>query len=88
MALAQGADDPALALRAAQSAFTSSFELADYQVVERLAGPDWPTVKAGLLEQMARSGSYRKVDIYLYEHMLTEAMAEIDHSFHSSDLDA
>ena len=52
--LAQGADDPALALRAAQTAFTSSYELADYQVVERLAGADWPAVKAGLLEQMAR----------------------------------
>ena len=53
MTLAQGADDPALALRAAQTAFTSSFELADYQVAERLAGADWPAVKAGLLEQMA-----------------------------------
>ena len=53
--LAQGADDPVLALRAAQTAFTSSFELADYQVAERLAGADWPAVKAGLLEQMARS---------------------------------
>ena len=85
--LAQGADDPALALRAAQTAFTSSFELADYQVVERMAGADWPALKAGLLEQMARSGSYRKVDIYLYEHMLAEAMAEVDRSFHSSDLE-
>ena len=54
--LAQGADDSVLALRAAQTAFTSSFELADYQVAERLAGADWPAVKAGLLEQMARSG--------------------------------
>jgi uncharacterized Zn finger protein len=85
--LAQGADDSALALRAAQTAFTGSFELADYQVVERLSGADWPAIKAGLLEQMARSGSYHKVDIYLYEHMLAEAMAEVDHSFHSSDLE-
>ena len=78
VALAQGADDPVLALRAAQTAFTSSFELADYQVAERLAGADWPAIKAGLLEQMARSGSYHKVDIYLYEHMLAEAMAVVD----------
>ena len=85
--LAQGADDPALALRAAQTAFTSSFELADYQVAERLAGADWPAVKAGLLEQMARSDSYHKVDIYLYEHMLTEAMAVVDGSYWSGDLD-
>ena len=85
--LAQGADDPALALHAAQIAFTSSYELADYQVAERMAGADWPAIKAELLEKMARSGSYHKVDIYLYEHMLAEAMAEVDHSYHSSDLE-
>ena len=85
--LAQGADDPVLALRAAQTAFTSSFELADYQVAERVAGADWPVVKAGLLEQMARSTSYHKVDIYLYEHMLVEAMAVVDGSYWGGDLD-
>jgi uncharacterized Zn finger protein len=86
VALAQGADDPALALRAAQTAFTSSYELADYQVAERVAGADWPAVKAGLLEQMARSTSYHKVDIYLYEHMLAEAMAVVDGAYWSGDL--
>ena len=85
--LAQGADDPVLALRAAQTAFTSSFELADYQVAERMAGADWPAIKAGLLEQMARSTSYHKVDIYLYEHMLAEAMAVVDGAYWSGDLD-
>ncbi len=85
--LAQEADDPALALAAAQTAFTSSYELADYQVVERLAGAEWPAIKAGLLEQMERSTSYHKVDIYLHEHMLAEAMAAVDGSFYSSDLD-
>ncbi|MCX6028182.1 MAG: SWIM zinc finger family protein [Chloroflexi bacterium] len=93
--LAQGADDPALALVAAQTAFTSSYELADYQVVERLAGAEsplgrlshWPAIKAGLLEQMEHSTSYHKVDIYLHEHMLAEAMAAVDGPFYSSDLD-
>ena len=85
--LAQGADDAVLALRAAQTAFTSSFELADYQVAERMAGADWPAVRAGLLEQMARSTSYHKVDIYLYEHMLAEAMAVVDGAYWSGDLD-
>jgi len=83
---AQGADDPALALRAAQTAFTSSWELADYQAVERLAGAAWPAVKAGLLDQLARSQSYHKVDIYLYEHMLVEAMAVVDGLYWSGDL--
>ena len=54
--LAHEADDSVLALRAAQTAFTSSFELADYQVAERMAGADWPAVKAGLLEQ---NGAFR-----------------------------
>ena len=85
--LAQGADDPALARRAAQTAFTSSYELADYQVAERVAGAVWPAVKASLLEQMARSTSYHKVDIYLYEHMLADAMAVVDGSYWSGDLD-
>lgn len=80
VAHAEGADDLALALRAAQTAFTSSGELADYQVVERLAGAEWPAIKADLLTQMARSYSYHKVDIYLYEKMLKEAMAAMDGS--------
>jgi uncharacterized Zn finger protein len=87
VAQAQAADDRALALRAAQAAFTSTYELADYRVVERLAGAEWPAVKTALLDQLARSTSYRKVDIYLYEHMLAEAMAFVDHSFYSGDLE-
>lgn len=83
--LAQAAGDHDLALRAAQTAFTSSFELADYQVAERLAGADWPTIKAGLLEQLARSHSYHQVDIYLYERMLPEAMAVVDGSSYYDD---
>lgn len=86
IAQAEGADDPALALRAAETAFTSSYELADYQAAERLAGAKWPAVKARLLEQMARSASHRKVDIYLHEHMLAEAMAVVDGSYYSGDL--
>jgi uncharacterized Zn finger protein len=36
---------------------------------------------------MARSTSYHKVDLYLYEHMLAEAMAVVDGSFYGSDLE-
>ncbi len=87
VALAQKADDHDLALRAAQVAFTSSFELADYQLVERLAGAHWPAIKADLLDRLARSYSFHKVDIYLYEHMLKEAMATVDgSSYYDSDL--
>ena len=87
VAQAQQADEPTLALRAAQGAFLSSYELVDYKVVESQAGAEWPAIKAGLLEQMASSHSYHKVDIYLYEHMLVEAMAAVDGSFYSNDLE-
>lgn len=81
VALAQEADDPDLALTAAQAAFTNSYELTDYQLVERLAGASWPALQADLLAQLAQSHSYHKVDIYLYEHKLVEAMAEVDRSY-------
>lgn len=87
VALAQQADEPALALRAARAAFLASFELSDYKVAESLAGAEWPAIKTELLKQMELSGSYYKIDIYLYEQMLVEAMALIDRSPYGSDLD-
>jgi len=87
VAQAQQVDEPALALRAAQSAFLSIYELVDYKVVESLAGAEWLGIKAGLLEQIARSHSYHKVNIYLHAHMLAEAMAAVDGSFCSNDLE-
>jgi uncharacterized Zn finger protein len=87
VALAQQEDKPALALRAAQAAFLSSFELADYKVVENLAGAEWSAIKAGLLEQMEQSDSFHKIDLYLYEKMLGKAMALIDRSPYGWDLE-
>lgn len=84
--LAQQADDSALALRAAQVAFLNGFELADYKIVENLAGVEWPAIKTGLIERMEQSTAYRSVDIYLYEHMLVKAMAAIDRAPYNPDL--
>lgn len=84
---AQEAGDAGLALRAAQVAFLNSFELADYQVVEQLAGPAWPAIKPGLLVGMEQSRAYPSVDVYLYEKMLVEAMAAVDQSPYSRDLE-
>ena len=70
-----------------QTAFTSSYELADYRVVERLAGAALAGHQGRAARHMARSTSYHQVDIYLYEHMLAEAMAVVDGSFYSSDLE-
>ncbi|NUQ36281.1 MAG: SWIM zinc finger domain-containing protein [Caldilineales bacterium] len=79
---AQTAGDRDLALGAAQIAFTSSLELADYQAAERLAGAGWPAIKARLLAHLAPAYSSRKVDVYLYEKMLKEAMAAVDGSLY------
>ena len=82
-ALATEAGDAALALRAAQAAFNDSYTLADYQAVAALAEDAWPAIRPALLENLRQSHAYTKVDIYLHEHMLVEAMAEIDRSLYS-----
>lgn len=82
-ALATEAGDAALALRAAQAAFNASYTLADYQAVAALAEDAWPAIRPALLENLRQSHAYTKVDIYLHEHMLVEAMAEIDSSLYS-----
>ncbi|MCB9118024.1 MAG: SWIM zinc finger family protein [Caldilinea sp.] len=85
-ALAQG--DTALALRAVEIAFRQSHRLDDYQAAERIAGTSWDAVKRGLLDDLRQAGSYTEVDIYLYEHMLVEAMQSVDrHGDYSADLE-
>ena len=84
---AQQAGDSALALRAAETAFLSGFELEDYQAVEHLAGEAWPAIKDRLLASLAQSIAYHKLDIYLYENMLVEAMAIADRLGYGTDLE-
>lgn len=78
LALAQHIGDSDLALHAAQVAFFNSLSLSDYQVVEALAGAQWPKIKTSLLERTGQSAYDGTIDIYLYENMLVEAMAAID----------
>ena len=85
--LAQQSGDHALALRAAEAAFLSSYLLEDYQAAERLAGEAWPEVKGRLLASLQQSNAYNKVDIYLYEKMLVEAMAQVDKGAYGTDLE-
>jgi uncharacterized Zn finger protein len=84
---AEQAGDRALALRAAQVAFTSGLALDDYKAVERLAGAEWAVLKTGLLAQIGQPGVRgNPLDIYLYEQMWVEAMALIDRSPWGGDL--
>jgi uncharacterized Zn finger protein len=76
---AAGAGQPALALQAALAAFARSLSLEDYQAAQALAGDDWPSVKSELLALLADADyAHRKVDIYLYEGMVDEAIQAID----------
>jgi len=70
-----------LALKAARTAFTSSPTLADYQAVQPLAGAAWPQVKAELLSHLAAVGyATAKIDIYLHEGLVDEAVQAVDKS--------
>jgi len=86
--LASKEGDHALALRAATVAFRQGDHLlADYKSAERVAGAAWPAVKQELLDSLKQARSFHAVDIYLYEQMLVEAMAEVSRSGYSPDLD-
>jgi uncharacterized Zn finger protein len=72
---------PDIALQAAKVAFARSPSLADYQAAEAVAGTAWPAVKSELLEQLAaKTYASDKIDIYLYEGMVDEAIKAVDHS--------
>ena len=59
-----------------------------YQAAERIAGADWDAVKRDLLDNLQQVGAYTEVDIYLYAHMLVEAMRSADkRGDYSADLE-
>ena len=81
--------DHALALKAAQEAFNSSFALADYKLAKELAGDKWQNIKPNLQEKLEQSWTTsQKIDVYLYENMLDEAMQLFSEQsyFHEHDL--
>jgi uncharacterized Zn finger protein len=77
--MASGMDQPELALKAARVAFTSLPSLAEYQAVQAVAGASWPQIRAQLLEHLAvQAYISAKVDIYLHEGMVDEAVKAVD----------
>ena len=70
------------ALSAGMIAFKEQPSLVDYQRLEGLAGDDWRNVKEELLASLRRHGSYlnvsAKVDIFLHEGRLEDAIASVD----------
>lgn len=74
-------DQSDLALQAARVAFNESFSLLEYQMVEAMAGPQWEAIKPELLSQLASAESFQdpnKIDIYLQEGMVDEAITIAD----------
>lgn len=71
-----------LAFRAAIVAFKEQPALDDYLLVSELAAENWPTIRLDLLEYLAQfekwGAASDKVDIYLHEEMVSEAMKIVD----------
>ncbi len=68
-----------VAVRAAASAFEHSFSIEDFEVAERLAGPEWTELRARLLAQLAAAkGARDRIKIYLREDMIDEAVGSVD----------
>jgi uncharacterized Zn finger protein len=77
--LASGLGENSLALKAARTACATSPSLADYQAVQSLAGEDWPRIQPELLDRLAQTSSAStKVEIYLHEGMVEQAIRAVD----------
>ena len=77
--MATGLEHPELALTAARAAFARSFSMQDYQAAQAIAGVSWPVVKAELLNLLGSANyAYERIDIYLHEGMVDEAIKAVE----------
>ena len=77
--LALGLGQRELALRAAVIAFQSKPDLAHYSRVRELAGERWPALKDALLAELRRDGrGGGRVEVYLHEGLIDDAIAAVD----------
>jgi uncharacterized Zn finger protein len=68
------------ALKAGQILLADEPGLADYQVMEALAGERWPAVREELLAQLRRRTSFYvkpQIDIFLHEECIDDAIAAL-----------
>ena len=78
--LASGLGDEATALRTALIAFKEYPTLAAYLKVKERAGATWPTLRTETLETvrgLASAGSEAKIEIFLHEGLLDDAIAAV-----------
>lgn len=80
--LAEGLGESDIALKARKIAFQVAPSFADYTKLEEYAAENWDEVKEELLAVLRASHSWKsseaKVDIFLHEGLLDEAIATVD----------
>lgn len=86
----EGFGNPALALEASILAFTLQPSLAEYQRAQALADTQWKKVKLKLLKALRQFQSWgaewAKVEIFLHEGLIEDAIQTVQASFYPSDL--
>jgi uncharacterized Zn finger protein len=79
--LAVGMAQPEQALRAAETAFRIAPSLPSYLRAQDLAGVQWDELRPRLLDILRRSGqAAAKVDVFLHEGLIDDAIAAVDGS--------
>ncbi len=88
--LAEGLRETDLARSARIMAFKASPSFGDYQKAEELAGDAWPTVRADLISSLSAKSSVgsgeAKVDIFLHEGLIDNAIAAVKDFYYRSHL--
>lgn len=80
--LALGMGQPDRALRAAEVSLRAAPSLAAYRAVQDLAGEGWPELRPALLAQLRRSNTAdAKVDIFLHEGLIDDAIAAVENAY-------
>jgi uncharacterized Zn finger protein len=83
--LAAGMGQRGRALHAAETAFRAAPSLSAYLKVQELAGERWADVRSGLLGYLRESKAYildAKVDVFLHEGLIDDAIAAVKGSHH------
>ncbi len=79
---AGGIGKPALALKAARTAFENSLSLEDFGVVKLWAGDAWDAMRKDLLAHLARAPhAYDRTRIYLSEGLIDDAVRSFGDRF-------
>ncbi len=79
--LAEGVDNPQIALAARVIAFKARPSFSDYRTIEDLAGENWAALRQDLLQTLENHTSWgmedAKVDIFLHEGMIDSAITTV-----------